>query len=131
MKYSVMLIDDSDAINEMNKYFFQKCNSEVDINAYTNGAEALEKLQGVDLKNFPDLILLDLKMPVLDGFEFLEKVKLELPNVYDRMKVILLTTSMNKEDETKMRQFECVQDYLVKPLTFRQVSYMVATQLST
>lgn len=79
--------------------------------------------------NFQILILLDLKMPELNGFELLSKIKEYQPKLLSKMNVVLLTTSMNPEDEMKMREFDCVKNYLIKPLSLRQVNYLISIQL--
>jgi CheY-like chemotaxis protein len=127
--FNVLLIDDSQAINEMNRYFFKKCDENIEVETAINGNEALHYLNEVEAENFPDLILLDLKMPVLNGFELLTKIKENQPKFISKLNVVLLTTSMNPEDEMKMRDFECVKNYLIKPLSLRQVNYLVSIQL--
>lgn len=128
---SILLIDDSEAINEMNAYFFNQAIADVEIITAKNGKEALAILENPDNKKLPDLVLLDLKMPVFDGYEFLEYLSSVEFAYKDQLNVILLTTSMNPEDKKRISKFSFVTNYLVKPLSMKQVGSLVSTYLTT
>ncbi|MEO6550220.1 MAG: response regulator [Ferruginibacter sp.] len=90
------------------------CNSFL---VYHNGKEALDKLQAVILsgENIPEVILLDLNMPVMDGWEFLDEfIKVPAPQ---KICIYIVTSSINPEDINKAKQYETVSDYVVKPIT--------------
>ena len=127
--FKILLIDDSDAINEMNAYFFKECMDDVEIVTAKNGKDALAILENPDSIKTPDLVLLDLKMPVFDGYEFLEYLSVIESSVQDQLKVVLLTTSMNPKDKERISKFPIVLDYLAKPLTMNKVSELVNTYL--
>lgn len=85
-----------------------------------DGEEAIQKLTGPD--PLPDLILLDLKLPKMDGHEVLRSIK----NT-DRLKlipVVMITTSEREEDMRRAYE-ECVNAYLVKPADFAQMRQMI------
>ena len=128
-KVKILLIDDSDAINEMNAYFFRKCLINVEIQIAKNGKEALAIIENPDNSELPDLILLDLKMPVFNGFEFLEYLNSIEFSYKDQLNVILLTTSMNPDDKKRIEEFPFVSNYLIKPLSIKQVENIVSTHL--
>lgn len=130
-QFKVLLVDDSEAINEMNRYFFEQSVENIEIVIAKNGKEALTIIKNKDNLKLPDLVMLDLKMPVLDGFEFLTQLEeLDLLKK-ENLNVILLTTSMNPEDAERIKKYSFVRNYLVKPLSMRQVSYIVTTHLNT
>jgi CheY-like chemotaxis protein len=84
-----------------------------DLNIFANPKIALDALRETD--SLPDLILLDINMPVLNGWEFLDAIKenekfLSIP-------IYILTSSINDEDKTKAKEYPNIKDYIVKPLT--------------
>lgn len=127
--FKILLIDDSDAINEMNAYFFRESIDDVEILTAKNGKDALAIIENPDSNELPDLVLLDLKMPVFDGYEFLEYLSSIEFSYQDQLKVVLLTTSMNPKDKERISKFPIVLDYLVKPLTMNKVSELVNAYL--
>jgi len=64
-----------------------------------------------------DVIFLDVNMPRMNGFEFLEAATQELGSRLDDIMVMMVTTSLNPEDERKARAFSAVKDFITKPLT--------------
>jgi len=81
-----------------------------------NGIDALKILEAADHPQ-PKLILLDINMPKMNGWEFLEAyTKLDTDKKSKNM-VVILTTSMNPEDKKKAREFSCVSEFNIKPLT--------------
>ncbi len=85
-----------------------------------NGKLALSKVAGKG----PDLIFLDINMPVMDGFEFLAEVQKEklCPNA----KIIMLSSSHNPSDKQKSETFPQVIDYIIKPLTTEKIMQSLA-----
>lgn len=89
-----------------------------EVQVVPNGLQALEYIKGKIASSLtcPELILLDIKMPVMDGFEFLKHFsKLELKNKL-QIVLILLTTSTHSKDLEKVKQYN-VHGILNKPLT--------------
>ena len=81
-----------------------------------NGKEAYDKLQAIFTSGeiLPELILLDLNMPIWDGWQFLEKFK-DIP-IQSKITIYILTSSINEADREKARQFNNVNNYVVKPI---------------
>ncbi len=128
-KTKILLIDDSEAINEMNSYFFRQNIENVEILTAKNGKEALAIIENPDSEKLPDLVLLDLKMPVFNGIEFLEYLNSIEFSYKDKLNVILLTTSMNPDDKKRIGEFPFVSNYLIKPLSMKQVKIIISTNL--
>lgn len=119
---SVLLIDDDKASNFINELLIRKYNVAEELYTARNGKEAIELIREkcLDLHgvggNMPQLILLDLNMPVLDGFGFLEAFDaLECPSK-DSALIAVLTTSLNPKDEERVRAAG-INLFLNKPLT--------------
>jgi CheY-like chemotaxis protein len=81
------------------------------ITAVTDGKQALDSLKK---ENCPNLIFLDINMPVMDGFSFLTQAVKEM--LCMRMNVVILTSSSRQKDKDQASQFSNVVDYIEKPL---------------
>jgi CheY-like chemotaxis protein len=116
---SVLLIDDDFASNYLTRAIIQDMDITEKIHTTTNGEEALhfmkENCKATDT-SCPDLILLDVNMPVMDGFEFLEEFHKIAALNHDHTTIVMLTTSSNQRDTEKARKYK-VACYLEKPLT--------------
>jgi len=128
-KVEILLIDDSESINEMNSYFFRQILHDVEIITAKNGKEGLAILENPDRLKLPDLVFCDLKMPVFDGYEFLNYINSKEFTFKDELKVVLLTTSMNQDDKERIREFSFVSNYMIKPLSMKLVNHIVSTHL--
>lgn len=115
----LMLIDDSEVDQMIYRRIVQKSGLVRTLIQFTDGREALAHLEE-NPDDGPDLILLDINMPSMDGFEFLEAATHKL-NMLDCPIVVMLTTSLNPKDEERARSFELVQDFLNKPLSVDQL----------
>jgi CheY-like chemotaxis protein len=115
---SVLLVDDDNINNFINERLIKKLAMTQQVNIAVNGEEALEflKKKNNGREAMPDLILLDINMPVMDGFEFLrEYEKLEIADK-DKVVITMLTTSTNPGDMDKFSKTK-VASYINKPLT--------------
>jgi len=85
---------------------------------FTHGKEALdfilENLESVE--KLPDTILLDVNMPVMDGFEFMEKFKKLKPEIKNGMKIFMISSSINPTDINKAKTNLEITDYISKPI---------------
>lgn len=115
----IILIDDNATTNFMHKIVVEKANCTKKCIAFQCAIKALDYLKKPENRDFekPDLIMLDINMPIMDGWGFLEAYE----NLKDEQKaqvvVVMLTTSINPEDREKAESFGIVKDFLNKPLT--------------
>lgn len=128
---SILLIDDDDASNFLNRMLLNKANVGDHIDVALNGREALNKLQAIidsgKMEDFPEIIFLDLNMPVLDGWEFLEGFNTFPKAVKERvLGIYLLTTSLRESDRQKARKNPYIQDFVEKPITLEYLDSIKA-----
>ena len=117
-KNHILLIDDNDIDNYINNYIIRNNKISEKITIKNSAIDALSFLEAIkdDFTAFPDLIFLDVSMPRMDGFGFLEEfVKLPKPSE-KKCSVIMLTSSNNPEDRAKAMNYDVVIDYFIKPL---------------
>ena len=84
-----------------------------------------------ELTDLPDLILLDINMPIMDGWDFINELQ-KAPN-YKRMPIVILSSSIYKEDQEKSESYSEIEGYLIKPLTlpkFNQIIDQIFTSTS-
>lgn len=114
----ILLVDDDHVSNFVSTEAIKKAKFSDEIIVKTNGTDALEYLQQEcpSSNKYPDLILLDLKMPGIDGFEFLEAFEMASKKIKHIIEVVILTSSRNPEDFMRLRK---LGKYYVmnKPLT--------------
>lgn len=123
---NVVLVDDNKATNFIHEKYIAKTGKAKEVNAFMDGERALEYLERTD--NFPALIFLDINMPTMDAWEFLERYR-SISNK-EKAKLFLLTTSISPQDEVKKEGFPEVEEMLYKPLNVEAFNYIV-TKYST
>lgn len=89
-----------------------------------NGTEALEYLADKQTL-FPKLIIIDIEMPIMGGFEFLGEYEKEYFDNFPNTIIIVLTSSINPRDKNEALSFKCVNGFLIKPITKEKFSNMV------
>lgn len=127
---NVLLIDDNKVDNFINNHIISKSKVASNIMVKNSGVEALDFLETVrdDYSKFPDLVFLDISMPIMDGFEFLDEF-INFPKVKEnRCSVIMLTSSSNKNDFDRAFKYGTVKDYFVKPLTNKMLEEFFINQ---
>lgn len=119
----ILLIDDNPADNEFHTIKIRKSNTCNHIKVATDGHEALAYLiksgdqGGLDPYPKPDLIYLDINMPGMNGFEFLEEYKNLDEQLKSKVVIIMLTTSLNPDDQKRAEANTEVKEFQNKPLT--------------
>jgi CheY-like chemotaxis protein len=116
---SIFLVDDDPINNLINKRLLKKtgiCNR---IEEFLGGEEALEKISD-ESSSSPILIFLDINMPVLNGWEFLNKYLDMFPERKD--KILILSSSIDFQDRQKAEEYEIVSGFIEKPLTLDKIA---------
>jgi CheY-like chemotaxis protein len=111
----ILIIDDSDMDNMLNKMILQVANYSDDILTFSCPNDALKYLRGKAVKP-PEVIFLDINMPEMDGFEFMEEFEKLPPTVTGYTKVIIISSSDDPIDVQKASKHKSIVKYLKKPL---------------
>lgn len=122
-KKTIWVIDD-DAIYQIiiNK-IIQRSQMFSTVTSFKNGKEALDALQNIvknittDNESLPDIILLDINMPIMDGWEFMEKMGLIKSKFIKNIIIYIVSSSIAAEDKNKSKTYSGILGYLSKPFT--------------
>jgi len=116
---TVMLVDDNDTDNFISKRIIEITKFSSNVIVKNSGKSALDYL--VENKEspdaIPDIIFLDINMPIVDGFVFLYEYEKFSNSVKDKCRVIILSSSDNKRDIDKIINNDFVIKFVTKPLT--------------
>lgn len=124
-KYNrVLIIDDNDLDNFINQKILESSLFAKNIYINTSGTSALEFLRNMNTvgnelpdKVFPEVIFVDINMPLMDGFQFINNLLRMDIEALKHSKIVILTTSLNPSDRIKAQEISDEILFMNKPLT--------------
>jgi CheY-like chemotaxis protein len=116
---AIFLVDDDPINNLINRRLLGKVGIGDRIDEFLSGEKALEKI--IELNpNDSLLIFLDINMPVINGWEFLDRYGEIFPNRVD--KIVILSSSIDFQDRQRANEYPIVSGFLEKPLTLDKIN---------
>ncbi|MDP2418343.1 MAG: response regulator [Hydrogenophaga sp.] len=115
MARRIMLIDDYESDLLFTRLMLERCDQHYEVLEYDSALEALQYLQSNPLHGI-SLILLDINMPGMDGFEFLEVYENLADGKQAEAVVVMLTSSPDPRDRARAEAFGSVRGYITKPI---------------
>lgn len=115
----VYLVDDDEINNFICTNILRKISFCDDVVAYESGTEAIDALKNATKNgqdDLPDVIFLDINMPIMNGWDFLEEFKILKPEISKKVSLFMLSSSIYQADVEKSKQYDDVIDFVTKPL---------------
>lgn len=113
----VFLVDDDQIFRFLCKKMLQKFVDKSQIYEFVNGKDALD-----NIAINPDIILLDINMPVLDGWQFLEELTKKTPN--PDIKICIISSSIDPSDKEKFDSYPFLESFINKPLQIESLEVL-------
>lgn len=125
---NVFVIDDDDIYQFTTGVTLKSIPSVKSIKNFYDGAEAMDHILEHlnDESQLPDLVLLDINMPVMDGFQFMEEFIEVLPKLNKEVKVYMVSSSLDSIDMKKAKRIDAITDYLIKPVNSLNIKEIVS-----
>ncbi|OIQ36011.1 MAG: hypothetical protein BM555_03560 [Crocinitomix sp. MedPE-SWsnd] len=123
---NILLIDDDQTNNFLVKHMLNKINAVVNIHIALNGQEGLYKIDEFSKAGIVlDLIFLDINMPVMNGFEFLDEYQKLPEECHSKTTIMMISSSVHPDDIKKINSYECVDEFVEKPLTVQIIEELI------
>ena len=121
---SILLVDDDEINNFISVKLIKKTLINTEISTCLNGRHAIDRL--IEIKNrnseeLPDYILLDINMPIMNGWEFLDEYERLHLDPKGKTKIYIISSSVFNNDIIKAKSYELVRDFISKPLSIDKI----------
>ncbi len=121
----IALVDDDEVINLVHSEVIKRIVQDVQLEIFQSGTQLLEHLKDHDEQRL-DVIFLDIRMPEMDGFEVLEKIRAMNPKASQNSRVYVLSSTLDERDLNKAKSNPLVTDFIGKPLSFNAFRQLLA-----
>lgn len=126
----VMIIDDDEINNFICVKNLKDSGFSEEVTYFLRGREGLDELKTASPENFPDAIFLDINMPMMNAWEFLEEYAEISKSFKKEVKLFILSSSVYKRDIAKSALYESITDYIIKPLNKVALQKLTETHFS-
>lgn len=120
----VFLIDDNEIENLMNVKTMEKTLFAQNVKTFENAEYALDVIKQLSISNpekLPDMIFLDINMPIMNSWDFLDRIVTFSGSILENCKIYILTSSIDENDVAHSKKYEIVSDFIPKPLTVERL----------
>ena len=129
-KKIICIIDDEEINHLIVKTIIKRLDIQTHFLPFNNGEEAITALKQLSVSNveLPDIILLDINMPVMDGWEFLNNFIKIKPQIDKKIEIYILSSSTAIEDINKSEKYAEISGYLCKPIAAETLRNIIQSE---
>ncbi|WP_346236963.1 response regulator [Niabella insulamsoli] len=120
----VLVVDDDPVFKLIARKLFEKSGDLFSVSFAENGREAMDVLEHIiaeDVEKMPDVILLDIEMPIMNGWDFMERFITLPPDLTKKINVYTVSSSIAQEDKNRAASYPQIKAYITKPLTVEAI----------
>ncbi len=124
-KLNLLVIDDDDINIFIIKKIVEKTGYDIEMVARSNGQQAIDYINDTIAQNkpLPNLVLIDINMPVMNGWEFIEAY--EAMDIEQNVDMYILSSSVYENDIEKTKSYKAVKGFISKPLSMERLTELV------
>lgn len=121
------IVDDDDIYQFTTSLLLKKTDLVNKIIVFSNGLKAMNFLKDEmgNKENIPDVLFLDINMPVMDGWEFLEEYLLIKPMMPKTVVIYMVSSSVDEKDVLKAKSISALSGYMVKPISSQNIMEVI------
>ncbi|MFV8282741.1 response regulator [Christiangramia marina] len=121
------LIDDDQIFQFVTSKTLKKINPDVKVEKFTDGEHGIDRIKNSldNQEGLPDVVLLDINMPFLNGWQFLNEFRSIEQKIKKEVHIYMVTSSDDPEDLEKAKQFSELSGYLIKPVTEDELEILI------
>ncbi|MDB5247089.1 MAG: transcriptional regulator [Segetibacter sp.] len=125
----IFLIDDDQIFVFLTKKTIESTGIKTEVRVFGDGEEAIDYLREASqtIELLPDIICLDLSMPIMDGWEFLEEFILLKPKIEKKVILYLVSSSISPHDIERAKNISVVSDFIIKPVVKEKIIELFQT----
>jgi CheY-like chemotaxis protein len=125
---TIFLIDDDPVFVFLTKRIISRTNIGCQIKVFADGELAIDRLREIcaDSSLLPDIIFVDLSMPVMDGWEFLNEYSALAPNICKQIELFILSSSISPQEVERSKTYPEVADFLIKPVAKGKIAEILS-----
>ena len=120
---NIWLIDDDDITNMLHQFFLEEYFPDASIVVFSQAELALKSI--AENASLPDYIFLDINMPVMDGWEFMDELSQMTNSNFSNLHIHILTSSLDPSDFSKAELSPLIQGFISKPLEIEKVEFLI------
>ncbi|MFD2541992.1 response regulator [Lacinutrix gracilariae] len=130
--FNFCIVDDDDIYQFTIKKTIQSLNYAKSVLAFSDGEEALQFMMDniSNEEDLPDIILLDINMPIMDGFQFMDEFIKIKPKLSKKITIYMASSSVDETDIKKAHQISEISDYIIKPIKQGKIKSIIEVYLN-